>query len=73
MGILSSLVMEKLGDEKAKGLDGAGIAKLLSGSSKSSNQILGMFLDQDGDGDFDKNDAMKFGVKWFQQKFLGKK
>jgi len=73
MSMLSSLVMEKLGDQKAAGLDGNAIAKLLSGSSKSTSQMLGMFLDQDGDGDFDSQDAVKFGMKWIQQKFLGKK
>jgi len=29
-------------------------------------------MDQDGDGDFDKNDAMKFGMGWIKSKFLGK-
>lgn len=73
MGILSSLVMEKLGDQKAAGLDGSGIEKILSGTSTGSSQMLGMMLDQDGDGDFDKNDAMKFGMGWIKNKFLGKK
>lgn len=73
MGILSSLVMEKLGDQKAAGLDGNAIAKMLSGTSLDTGNMLGMFLDQDADGDFDKNDAMKFGMSWVKNKFLGKK
>lgn len=73
MGILSSLVMEKLWDQKAAGVDGSEIAKMLSWTSTGSSQMLGMFLDQDGDGDFDKNDAMKFGMGYLKNKFFGKK
>jgi hypothetical protein len=32
-----------------------------------------MVMDQDGDGDFDKQDVMKFGMGWIKNKFLGKK
>lgn len=71
MGILSSLVMEKLWDQKAAGVGKDIISQLLSGSSKQN--MLGMVFDQDGDGDFDKNDAMKFGMNWIKNKFLSKK
>ena len=45
---------------------------MLSGTGKDAN-ILGMVMDQDGDDDFDKQDAMKFGMGWIKSKFLGKK
>ena len=74
MGALSSVIMETLGDQKAasSGFSASSLTKLLSGTGADSN-ILGMVMDQDGDGDFDKNDAMKFGMDWVKNKFLGKK
>lgn len=71
MSILSSLVMEKLGDQKKAGLWVDDITKMLSGSSKSAGLLKG--FDQDGDGDLDKNDAIKFGLGYVMKKFLGKK
>jgi hypothetical protein len=71
MSMLSSLVMEKLGDQKKSGLDTDTITKMLSGASKNAG-LMGGF-DQDGDGDFDKNDAVKFGLSYMMKKFLGKK
>lgn len=45
--------------------------KLLSGIGKDSN-ILEMVMDQDWDGDFDKNDAVKFSMNWIKKKFSKK-
>jgi hypothetical protein len=74
MGALSSVLMETLWDQKkaAGGFSTGDLMKLLSGTGKDVD-ILGMVMDQDGDGDFDKNDAMKFGMKWVKNKLLGKK
>lgn len=74
MGALSSIIMETLWDQKkaASGFGTGDLMKLLSGVGWDSD-ILGMVMDQDGDGDFDKNDAMKFGMGWIKNKFLGKK
>ena len=74
MSALSSVIMETLWDQKkASGwFDTGDIMKLLAGTGKDAN-ILGMVMDQDGDGDFDKQDAMKFGMGWLKNKFLGKK
>ena len=74
MSALSSVIMETLGDQKkaAGGFDTADLVKLLSGTGKDAN-ILGMVMDQDGDWDFDKNDAMKFGLGWIQKNFFSKK
>lgn len=73
MGALSSVIMETLGDQKkaASGFGTGDLMKMLSWVGKDSD-ILGMVMDQDGDGDFDKNDAMKFGMGWIKSKFLGK-
>ena len=71
MSMLSSLVMEKLGDQKKAGLWVDDITKMLSGASKSGGFLKG--FDQDGDGDVDKNDAIKFGLGYVMKKFLGKK
>ncbi len=71
MSMLAPLVMGAMGQQKqAAGLNASGITSMLSGSSKSSN-LLGSFLDQDGDGDFDKSDAMKFGMNYLKKKFFG--
>lgn len=74
MSALSSVIMETLGDQKkaAGGFSASDVMKLLSGTGKDTD-ILGMVMDQDGDGDFDKNDAVKFGMGWIKNKFLGKK
>jgi len=74
MSALSSVIMETLGDQKkaAGGFGAQDLMKMLSGTGKDSN-ILGMVMDQDGDGDFDKNDAMKFGFGMLKNKFFGKK
>ena len=71
LSMLSSLVMEKLGDQKKAGLGADDIAKMLSGAGKNASLLQG--FDQDGDGDFDKNDAVKFGIGYMMKKFLGKK
>lgn len=73
MWALSSMVMEQLGDQKkAAGWFGTNdLVKMLSGTGKDANIFA--LLDQDGDGDFDKQDAMKFGFSWFMKKVLGKK
>ena len=72
MSMLAPLVMGAMGQEKkSAGLSASGITSMLTGSSKSSN-MLGMFLDQDGDGDFDKSDAMKFGMGMLKKKFFWK-
>lgn len=74
MSALSSVIMETLGDHKkaAGGFSTDDLMKLLSGTGKDSN-ILEMVMDQDGDGDFDKQDAMKFGISWIKKNLLGKK
>lgn len=75
MGALSSVIMETLGDQKKAAWSwfGAGdLMKMLSGTGKDSN-ILEMVMDQDGDGDFDKNDVMKFGFGMLKKKFFGRK
>lgn len=73
MAALAPLVMGALGEQKSLGkLDANDLTKILSGVSKDSG-ILTMFLDQDGDGDVDSGDAIKFWMKWFQSKILGKK
>lgn len=74
MSALSSVIMETLWDQKkaAWGFDANDIIKLLSGTGKDTD-ILWMVMDQDGDGDFDGQDAMKFGMWWIKKKFLGKK
>jgi hypothetical protein len=73
MGALSSVIMETLGDQKkaASGFGTKDLMKMLSWTGKD-NAILGMVMDQDGDGDFDKQDAIKFGMGWIKKKFLGK-
>ncbi len=71
MSMLSSLVMEKLGDQKKSGIETKDIVKMLSGASKSKDFLKG--FDQDGDGDVDKNDAVKFWLGYIMKKFLGKK
>jgi len=75
MGALSSVIMETLGDQKkAAGWFWAGdVMKMLSWVGANDSNILGMVMDQDGDGDFDSQDAMKFGMGWIKSKFLGKK
>ncbi len=74
LGALSSVLMETLGDQKkaAGGMDTGDLMKLLSGVGKD-NAILAMVMDQDGDGDFDKDDMVKFGWKYLKDKFLAKK
>ncbi len=71
MSMLAPLVMGAMWKEKkSAGLSASGITSMLAWSSKSSN-MMGMFLDQDGDGDFDKKDAMKFGMNYLKKKFFG--
>jgi len=74
MWALSSVVMETLGDQKkAAGWFWANdVMKMLSWTGNDAN-IMWMVMDQDGDGDFDKQDAMKFGMGWIKNMFLGKK
>jgi len=73
MWALSSVVMEQLWDQKkAAGWFWAqDLMKMLSWTWKDANMFA--LLDQDWDGDFDKQDAMKFGMGWIKNKFLGKK
>lgn len=71
MSVLSSLVIEKLGDSKKSGATIEDITSLL-GKSGKKKQIQTLF-DQDGDGDMDKNDAIKFGLGYIMKRFLGKK
>lgn len=73
MSALSSVIMETLGDQKkaAGGFSAGDIIKLLSGTGKD-NDILGMVMDQDGDGDFDANDGVSLGMG-FIKKLFGKK
>ena len=74
MSMLAPLVMGAMGQQKqAAGLSASGLTKMLSGSGKQSSNMLGMFLDQDGDGDFDSSDAMKFGMGMLKKKFFGGK
>lgn len=74
MGALSSIIMETLGDQKkaASGFGTRDLMKILSWVGEDSD-ILGMIMDQDGDGDFDRNDAVKFGMGWIKKNFLWKK
>jgi len=74
MWALSSVIMETLGDQKkaAGWFWASDVMKMLSGVGANDSNILGMVMDQDGDGDFDKQDAMKFGMGWIKSKFLGK-
>lgn len=71
MAVLSSLVLEKLGDTKKSGATMEDITSLLGNSGKKQ-QVQSLF-DQDGDGDVDKNDAVKFGLGYIMKRFLGKK
>jgi len=34
---------------------------------------MGMMMDQDGDGDFDSGDALKFGAGMIKDKLFGRK
>jgi len=73
MSALSSVLMETLGDQKkaAGGFSTSDLMKLLAWTGKDSN-ILEMVMDQDGDGDVDINDWVKFGMG-FLKKMLTKK
>jgi len=73
MSALSSVIMETLWDQKnaSWGFSTGDVMKLLAGTGKDSD-ILGMVMDQDWDGDFDKNDAVGFGMG-FLKKWLTKK
>jgi hypothetical protein len=66
--------METLGDQKkaASGFGTQDVMKMLSWVGGDSD-IIGMVMDQDGDGDFDTQDAMKFGLGWIKSKFWGRK
>lgn len=74
MGALSSVVMETLGNQKkaAGGLQTSDLMKMLSGVGKDTN-FLSAMLDQDGDGDLDAQDAMKFGLGMLKKKLFGRK
>ena len=73
MSGLSSMVMEKLWDQKkaASGFGTGDLTKMLSGTGKDANMFA--LLDQDWDGDFDKSDAVKFGMWMLKKKFFGGK
>lgn len=71
MSALSSVIMETLWDHKSSsgGFTANDLTKLLSGTGKDID-ILWMVIDQDGDGDFDSQDAVKFGMNWIKNKFF---
>jgi len=71
MWALSSVVMETLWDQKkAAGWFWAqDLVKMLSWTGKDGNMFA--LLDQDGDGDFDKSDAMKFWFGMLKKKIFG--
>ncbi|MEM9643523.1 MAG: DUF937 domain-containing protein [Planctomycetota bacterium] len=69
MSMLAPLLMGMLGKQKREqGLSPGGLGELLRGESRQVEQnspagsILGRLFDQDGDGDFDLMDIMRFGA-----------
>ncbi len=68
LAALAPVVMAALG--KANSDSGESATSLLSNPAVMG--IAAKFLDQDGDGDLDKADAMKFGMDFIKKKFFGK-
>lgn len=67
LAILAPLILGALIKSKqSQGLDGAGLKDLLGREQASVEQktggLIGKFLDQDGDGDFDLNDVAKLAM-----------
>lgn len=73
MSALSSVIMETLGDQKkaAGWFDTGDLVKILAWTGKDTD-ILGMVMDQDGDGDFDKNDGISLGMGFIKKLFKKK-
>lgn len=76
LSMLAPLVMGAVGkQQKSQGLSPTDLAGMLRQENQSianktgGSSFIGKMLDQDGDGDFDLNDAMKFGMN----KLLGRK
>lgn len=70
---LAPLVMGALWKAKQEGgLQASDIAGLLTKSAGASN-IFVQFLDQDGDGDFDKTDMITMAINYIKKSFLGGK
>lgn len=67
LAALAPIVMGSLG--KANSDSGESAGSLLSNPAVMS--IAAKFLDQDGDGDLDKSDAMKFWMDFIKKKFFG--
>lgn len=69
---LAPVLMGALGKAKKDGnLWISDISSILSQSSGAS-QVFVKFLDQDGDGDFDKNDMFSLAINYIKKNFLGK-
>lgn len=73
MWALSSVSIETLGDYKQAtgGFEVSDLTKLLWGIGKD-NEIISQamwWFDQDGDGDFDRNDMMKIGINYVKKLF----
>lgn len=68
MSMLAPMVMGALGkQQREQGLGASDMASMLQNERQSiessqSGSFLGKMLDQDGDGDFDMSDMMKFGM-----------
>lgn len=76
MMILAPVLMGVLGQQrKSKGLSPDGLGEMLRQEKASVQQsadggsMLGRMFDQDGDGDFDMMDVVKFGMG----RFFGRK
>ncbi|MDC0506146.1 DUF937 domain-containing protein [Candidatus Gracilibacteria bacterium] len=68
LAALAPIVMAALG--KANSDSGETAGSLLSNPAVMS--MAGKFLDQDGDGDFDKSDMISAGMNFLKKKFSGK-
>ena len=67
LAALAPVVMAALG--KANSDTGSSVSNLLSNDMVQS--MAGKFLDQDGDGDFDKSDMISAGMNFVKKKFFG--
>lgn len=67
LSALAPMVMGSLGKANADSGESAG--SLLSNPALQG--LAAKFLDQDGDGDVDKSDAIKFGINFIKKKFFG--
>ena len=69
---LAPIVMWAIGKAKASGgLQTSDLVSMLSQSAGASS-IFVQFLDQNGDGKFDKTDMLTMGLNFIKSKFLGK-